>query len=156
LIAFQRMTQLKASSATNFEPSAPVYVKPFPERLRRMPGRPSETYLKPADSAASFGSTIVCTSAGESNKISSPEKNLLRAPRFRALPQDRFRRARVRRARKNSPQDLPRHLGRNPHGRVVRAVRLTMNLHPLSAVVCSKLLTSAAAQRRFMHPLREF
>src|SRR5436190_23008949 len=31
-----------------------------------MPGRVSETYLRPADSAASFGSMIVCTSAAES------------------------------------------------------------------------------------------
>jgi hypothetical protein len=36
--------------------------------LRRMPGLVSETYLRPADSAASFGSTIVCTSAADSNK----------------------------------------------------------------------------------------
>src|SRR5262245_5536665 len=33
-----------------------------------MPGRASETYLRPADSAASCGPTIVCTSATDSNK----------------------------------------------------------------------------------------
>jgi hypothetical protein len=34
-----------------------------------MPERASLTYLKPADSAASLGSTIVCTSAGEFNEM---------------------------------------------------------------------------------------
>jgi hypothetical protein len=33
-------------------------VKPELALLRRIPGRPSETYRRPADSAASFGSTI--------------------------------------------------------------------------------------------------
>src|SRR5690349_12145111 len=32
-----------------------------------MPGPVSETYLRPADSAASFGSTIVCTSVAVSS-----------------------------------------------------------------------------------------
>src|SRR3954449_5318055 len=50
-----------------------------------MPGLVSETYLRPADSAASFGSTIVCTSAADSNKaITSPahSKNLMKEGEF--------------------------------------------------------------------------
>src|SRR4051794_12742838 len=35
-----------------------------------MPGRASDTYLRPADSAASLGSTMVGTSAADSNKAS--------------------------------------------------------------------------------------
>jgi hypothetical protein len=50
-----------------------------------MPGLVSETYLRPADSAASFGSTIVCTSAADSNKAitsSAQSKNLLNEREF--------------------------------------------------------------------------
>jgi hypothetical protein len=41
-------------------------VNPFPAFFRRIPGRVSETYLKPADSAASTGSTIACALSAES------------------------------------------------------------------------------------------
>ena len=44
-------------------------VNPFPAFSRRMPGRASETYLRPADSAAPLGSTIACAlSAGSTTK----------------------------------------------------------------------------------------
>jgi hypothetical protein len=43
-------------------------LEPLLEPLRRTPGRASETYLKPAASAASCGSAIVWTSATDSNK----------------------------------------------------------------------------------------
>jgi hypothetical protein len=40
--------------------------------FRRMPGRASETYLRPADSAASFGSTIACTLSADSTSKRKP------------------------------------------------------------------------------------
>ena len=71
------LMRLRTSASVSLEPSAREYVKPFPDFLRRIPGLVSETYLRPADSAASFGSTIVCTSAADSNKaLTSPEQEL--------------------------------------------------------------------------------
>src|SRR5215475_5855561 len=69
------------SGSQSFDPSARVYVNAFPAFLRRMPGRASETYLRPADSAASLGSTIACTPSAESaNKTEAlhllPQTNL--------------------------------------------------------------------------------
>src|SRR5580693_5731980 len=48
------------SDSESFDPSARVYANALPAFLRRRPGRASETYLRPADSAASLGSTIAC------------------------------------------------------------------------------------------------
>src|SRR5580700_244859 len=57
LIRFSR------SDSESFDPSARVYANPFPAFFRRMPGRVSDPYLRPADSAASLGSTICALSA---------------------------------------------------------------------------------------------
>ena len=78
------LMRLRTAASDSLEPSALMYVKPFPDFLLDMLGRASETYLNPADSAASFGSTIVRTSAAESNNafLCSPGINLLKRREF--------------------------------------------------------------------------
>ena len=82
----------------------------FPDFLRRIPGRASETYLRPADSAASFGSTIVCTSAADSNKaLTSPCKNFMNERQFHKFPwPDHAREARPRSLKYRMPMSRAR------------------------------------------------
>ena len=75
------LIRFSVSGSESLDPSARVYVNPFPAFLRWRPGRASETYLRPADSAASFGSTIASAlSAQSTNKTESlrlrPKSNL--------------------------------------------------------------------------------
>jgi hypothetical protein len=60
------LIRFSTSDSESFDPSGRVYVNAFPAFLRRMPGRASETYLRPADSAASLGSIITCALSAES------------------------------------------------------------------------------------------
>src|SRR4051812_22349507 len=71
-----------------------------------MPGLVSETYLRPAHAAASFGSTIVCTSAADSNTeitLSTQSKNLMHQLKFH-----RFSRYLTRKVGFARPAERPR------------------------------------------------
>src|SRR5215475_9557177 len=74
------LMRFNTSGSESLGPLVRVYVNPLPVFFRRMPGRVSETYLRPADSAASFRSTIACALPDESTSIkalaSAPKTNL--------------------------------------------------------------------------------
>src|SRR5260370_41141430 len=76
------LIRFSTSDSESFDPSARVYLYPFPAFSRCMPGRASETYLRPADSAASLGSTIACALSAKSTNTDKalhlpPQTNLL-------------------------------------------------------------------------------
>jgi hypothetical protein len=70
-------------------PVCPAIRESFPAFFRCMPGRASETYLRPADSAASLGSAIACALSAKSTNTDKalhlpPQTNL-----FEPVPQGR-------------------------------------------------------------------